>query len=897
MNASAAPETLRPDLLNALGGGGAIVSEDARKVADGGRIRVLLAAFAVTLMVSLAGLMLLLVASIFDRLTPTIRNDLEWKATHGAVELAQAMDIGIAAQDAALIAKAAQGYASDAEVAGIVVLDAEGKRLYASGRAAEALGGFLMGLPARKVHERDGYIGSWSEATIESMPIGRVGILVSLERLRAGTDLRRKILVLAAGACLAGIVLSALFFRFRINPLLGLIASTFRSLEHTTALALESTRLKSEFLANMSHEVRTPMNGVIGMTELLLSTPLDVRQRRYANTIATSANSLMTVINDILDFSKIEAARLEIRKSELSLRDLVEDLTVLLSERAHAKQLEIASHIFPDVPDLVLGDSDRLRQVLANLLANAVKFTEHGEVVVRVSARGGTDDRKLVRFEVLDTGIGISHEDRSRLFQAFSQIDGSMTRKHGGTGLGLAISRRLVELMGGTLELDSTPGKGSCFWFELPFELAGRTSEPKIFDAAREHVLIVDDNETNRLILEDLLDSWRVRHRSAASGPAALATLESEIVAERPFTTMVLDMQMPGMSGLEVARAVRRDDRYKSLHIVMLTSLGPETTDAEGLPEWVEDVLVKPVKQADLAAALPGMRVLRHSVPARASRTSAPVPSARTVRATDGMRLLVVEDHPLNQEVIKDLLGSLGYAFDIADNGAEALRALERKDYSLVLMDCQMPELDGYEATRRLRRIERETGQPRTPVIAVTAHALADEREKVLQAGMDDFLTKPIQVAALGQTLDRWASRARKFSVRKSEIPTERPEPTPSGAPAAIAAAPDGAPLLDEGTPRSPRMCELFVEHSRDDLEFLQEAVAVGDTESLRLRSHRIKGSAYAFGARRFGDKAAEVERRAIAGDVQVDSQLEELIGLFKATCALLPSDRAGGAA
>jgi len=896
MNASVNPGSLRPELVNVLTGGEAVVSESVRRVADGGRIRVLLAAFSVTLMVSLAGLMLLLVSSIFERLTPSIRNDLEWKATHGAVELAQAMDVGIAAQDASLITKAAAAYLRDADVAALIVLGAEGQELYSHGRLARELGARLFAQAAGRIHEHDGNIGSWTEATLESTPIGRVGLIVSLDRLRAGAELRQKILMLAAGACLAGILLSALFFRFRINPLLSLISRTFKSLEHTTVLALESTRLKSEFLANMSHEVRTPMNGVIGMTELLLSTPLDIRQRRYANTISSSANSLMTVINDILDFSKIEAARLAIRKTEFSLRDLVEDLTVLLSERAHSKHLEIASHIHPGVPDEVLGDADRLRQVLANLLSNAVKFTEQGEVVVRVSARGGTDERKLIRFEVVDTGIGIDPADGPRLFQAFSQIDGSMTRKHGGTGLGLAISRKLVELMGGTLEFDSTPGKGSCFWFELPLELVGSAGEDKVFNAANEHVLIVDDNETNRLILEDLLDSWRVRHKSVASGPNALTALEEQIATDDPFTTLVLDMQMPGISGLDVARHVRRDDRFQALHIVMLTSLSPESVTSEGLPHWVEDVLVKPIKQADLAAALPGLRVLRHSIPVRPGSVSA-APSVRTARHTEGLRLLVVEDHPLNQEVMKDLLASLGYAFDLASNGAEALRALEQKDYSLVLMDCQMPELDGYEATRRLRRVEREKGEPRTPVIAVTAHALADEREKVLQAGMDDFLTKPLQLAALEQTLDRWAPRARRFSVKTKVAPTDQPA-AGAGAPPRAPAAPEpdgeGGLLLDPSTSRSERMWELFVQHSRDDLEFLQEAVAVGDVESLRLRSHRLKGSAYAFGARRFGEKAAALERLAIAGNLNVESEIEELIRLFQQTSALLANDRRG---
>jgi two-component system, sensor histidine kinase and response regulator len=887
MSSSLRPDSLRPDLLGALAGNEAVIPERTRRIADGVQIKALLAVFSVVLMLGLAGLMLLLVSSIFDRLTPSIRNDLEWKAAHGAVELSQAMDVGIAAEDPGLIAGAAKAYLSDRDVAALIVLGADDKILYSHGGHAASRSRDLFSAPPGGVHEQQGFIGSWAEATLESTSVGKVGLIVSLERLRTGNELRRKILFWTGGACVAGIFLSLLFFQLRINPLLRLISSTFRSLERTTALALESTRLKGEFLANMSHEVRTPMNGVIGMTELLLSTPLDVRQRRYANTIAMSANSLMTVINDILDFSKIEAQKLQIKKSEFSPRDLVEDLTVLLSERAHAKNLEIAVHVQPNVPEQVAGDSDRLRQVLANLLANAIKFTEEGEVLIRLSAAAGGPERALLHFEVVDTGIGIAPEDHKHLFQAFSQIDGSMTRKYGGTGLGLAISRKLVELMGGSLEVDSTPGKGSRFWFELPVELVGGTGEQKVFNSASEHVLIVDDNETNRLILEELLDSWKVRHQSADGGPAALELVARHSEQGDPFTTLVLDMQMPGMSGLDVARQLRHDERFRSLHIVLLTSLGHDSVAADGVPHWVEDILVKPIKQADLAAALPGLRVVRHSIPPR-SNVPEPIVSAQ------GLRILVVEDHPLNQEVMKDLLGALGCVFEVASDGAEALQALERKDFSLVLMDCQMPGVDGYEATRRHRRREREKGSSRVPIIAVTAHALADEREKVLQAGMDDFLTKPIQLASLNQMVQKWAARAQRFSP----------------APSAVASAPDVAamarstaaseettvddissgqvPLLDPNTPRSDRMWELFVQHSRDDIEFIQEAAAVEDVESLRLRSHRVKGSAYAFGARLLGDKAAELERLAIAGSLDVDAHVADLVRLFNQTCDLM---------
>jgi two-component system sensor histidine kinase/response regulator len=890
MSSSLRPDSLRPDLLGALAGNEPVVAERARRVADGQQIKALLAVFSVVLMLGLAGLMLLLVSSIFERLTPSIRKDLEWKAAHGAVELSQAMEVGIAAEDQELIRAAAKAYLTDPDVAALVVLGTGDKVLYRHGKQADSHSRALFAAPAGAVHGQQAFIGSWAEATLESAPVGKVGLIVSLERLRAGNELRQQILFWTGAACVAGIILSLVFFQFRINPLLRLISSTFRSLERTTALALESTRLKGEFLANMSHEVRTPMNGVIGMTELLLSTPLDVRQRRYANTIAMSANSLMTVINDILDFSKIEAQKLEIKKSEFSPCDLVEDLTVLLSERAHAKNLEIAVHVQPNVPEHIVGDADRLRQVLANLLANAIKFTEEGEVLVRVSAPGGTPDRFLLRFEVIDTGIGIAPENHKHLFQAFSQIDGSMTRKYGGTGLGLAISRKLVELMGGTLEVESTLGKGSRFWFELPIELAGHVEEQRVFNAANEHVLIVDDNETNRLILEDLLDTWKVRHKSASGGPMALELVAESASAGDPFTTLVLDMQMPGMSGLDVARQLRRDERFRSLHIVLLTSLGHGSVAAEGLPHWVESVLVKPIKQSDLAAALPGLRVLRHSIPPR-SNTAQPV-----VPAT-GLRILVVEDHPLNQEVMKDLLGSLGCAFDVAEDGAAALSALEQKDYSLVLMDCQMPGVDGYEATRRYRRREREKGSSRVPIIAVTAHALADEREKVLQAGMDDFLTKPIQLSTLSQMVQKWAASAQRFGPESSVAapstgvtsaashPSTLAQPK---APAVNDASAENVLLLDPSTPRSDRMWELFVQHSRDDIEFIQEAAAVEDVESLRLRSHRVKGSAYAFGARPLGDKAAELERLAIAGNLDVEAQVSELVRLFHQTCGLM---------
>jgi two-component system, sensor histidine kinase and response regulator len=871
MTASSGSDALEPELLGALVGSDPVATENARRIASGVRIRTLLSVFIILLMLSLAGLMLLVVSSIFSRVTPATRNDLEWKVTHGAVELAQAMDVGIAAQDATLLAAAARSYVNDPDVAALVVVSADGTVLYKRESAGVGAANWFETAP-RRVHDRGGFIFSWSEATIESTPVGKVALVVSLARLRAGMELQQKLVLLSVGGCLVGLVLSLLFFRFWIGPLLGLIAKTFRSLERTTALALESTRLKSEFLANMSHEIRTPMNGVIGMTELLLATPLDTRQRRYASTVAASAQSLLTVINDILDFSKMEAAKLEVKKAAFSPRSVIEDLAVLMSERAHAKGLEVATHIERGIPEFLIGDADRVRQVLANLISNAIKFTERGEVVVRLTRIGAAGARTVFRFAVFDTGIGIAAEDQKRLFAAFSQIDGSLTRKYGGTGLGLAISRRLVELMGGKLEVLSTPGKGSCFWFELPLEPIQQSEPEGSAPSSKEHVLVVDDNATNRLILEELLESWNVRHASAASGPEALELLEKRFLAGDLFTTVVLDMQMPEMSGLDVARKIRQDGRYHMLRLVMLTSLGREAAEADGLQHWVEVVLVKPLKQEDLANALPG---LRSQGPA-AEEASPELPEPRD---TAGVRLLLVEDHPLNQEVMKDLLESLGYAFDLVGDGEQALKALERQEYSMVLMDCQLPVLDGYEATRAFRRKELESGGGHVPIVAVTAHALADEREKVLDAGMDDFLTKPVQLEPLARMLRKWLSkrpRAVRWSLPPGSTPVEKTRA-----------------LLDPATPRTSRMCELFLRHAQDDLDFLEEAAAVDDTAALGARAHRLKGSSYAFGAQKLGDRAAELERLVKTGASNVGPSIQELVALFKATRSALESEQA----